>query len=59
MQATGRTRHLAPEPGFAAIRDRNVLVFYRGDAPARRMLERALSSLPGVPEDKVVRAPPG
>lgn len=55
LQAVGRTRSGAPEPGAVAIRDRNVLVFYRGDARGRRMVARALPSLRGVAEDKVVR----
>ena len=59
VQALGRTRAPAPEPGAVAIRDRNILVFYGGDTGRRRMLERVLSSLPEVPEDKVPRAPGG
>lgn len=55
VQALGHGRSPSPEPGSVVIRERNILVFYRGDARGRRMLERMLSSLPGVPEDKVPR----
>ena len=59
VQAVGRSRNSAPDPGSIALRDRNILVFYRGDTLRRRMLERALTSLPGVPEDDVLRASGG
>lgn len=55
VQVVGQSRNRSPEPGSVAIGDRNVLVFYRGDARGRQMLERLLPSLPGVPEDKVPR----
>lgn len=59
VQATGRTRGRAPDPDSVAIKDRNVLVFYRGDAPGRQALVQALASLRGVAEDKVLRDPTG
>jgi hypothetical protein len=52
-QALGSTTDADPDPQTTTIRDRNVVVLYRGDRAARRRLQRGLASLPRVPEDRV------
>jgi len=57
-QAVGRSGDRAPDPTSIVVRDRNVLIFYRGDAVGRRLLRAGLAALPGVPEELVGRLPP-
>jgi hypothetical protein len=52
-QALGSASDAAPDPATTAIRDRNLVVFYRGDLEGGRRLKRGLAALRGVPEDRV------
>jgi hypothetical protein len=52
-QAVGAGAAGSPDPSTRAIRDRNLVVFYRGDRAAGRRLARELAALRGVPEEGV------